>query len=175
MVEYSVMLTGLLDGTGYHFRAVSSDGYRMVAVTADSAFSTLELEPTGPQVIVAVRALTECVNSVVATRSTDRPATSQVRYGTKGTLDRATEVDTTHVTEHLVRVRPVAQKHEYTFTVLSAYWSDTAESTEFTFATVLPGASTNSGKEVTITRPGVVCVAESTATIARSTGHPCTT
>ena len=51
VVEHSLMLTGLLDGTDCHFRAVSSDGYRMVAVTAGSAFSTLELEPTGPQVM----------------------------------------------------------------------------------------------------------------------------
>jgi hypothetical protein len=69
----------------------------------------------------------------------------------------------------------VAPRHEYTFVVLSACGADTAESAPLIFATELPNASTSDGKCVTIARPGIVCVAESTATIAWSTDRPCTT
>ena len=75
----------------------------------------------------------------------------------------------------MIAVRPVAPRHEYTFVVLSACGADTAESAPFVFATELPNASTNDGKGVTIARPGIVCVTETTATIAWSTDRPCTT
>lgn len=175
VVEHSVMLTGLLDGTPYHFRVHSRDGEGSDAFSPDSTFTTMELEPTGPPIIGDVEALAECVNSVVVTWTTDRPATSQVRYGTNGALDGSTEADTVLVTEHVVRVAPVAPRHEYTFVVLSACGADTTESVPHFFATQLPDASTSDGKAVTIERPGTVCVAESTATIAWSTDRPCTT
>ena len=175
VVEHSVMLTGLLDGTTYHFSAHSRDGQGPDAFSPDSTFMTLELEPTGPPIIGDVEALAECVNSVVVTWTTDRPATSQVRYGTNGVLDASTEADTVLVTEHVARVGPVAPRHEYTFVVLSACGADTAESAPLVFATELPDASTSDGKGVTIERPGTVCVTDTTATIAWSTDRPCTT
>ena len=175
VIEHSVMLTGLLDGTPYHFFVHSRDGHGQDASSPDSTFTTMELEPTGPPIIGDVEAVAERVNSVVVTWTTDRAATSQVRYGTRGNLDRSTEADTTLVTDHVVRVRPVAPRHEYTFVVLSACGADTSESAPFVFATELPDASSNDGKGVTIVRPGIVCVAETTATIAWSTDRPCTT
>ncbi|MCK4916393.1 MAG: hypothetical protein KAS89_09480, partial [Candidatus Eisenbacteria sp.] len=134
VVEHSVVLTGLLNGTSYHFRAHSRDGYGANASSPDSTFTTMELEPTGPPIIGDVAALAECVNSIVVTWTTDRPATSQMRYGTEGDLDCYTEVDPTRVIDHLVRVRPVAPRHEYTFVVLSACGADTAEGAPFVFA-----------------------------------------
>ena len=175
VVEHSVVLTGLLNGTSYHFRAHSRDGYGANASSPDSTFTTMELEPTGPPIIGDVAALAECVNSIVVTWTTDRPATSQMRYGTEGDLDCYTEVDPTRVIDHLVRVRPVAPRHEYTFVVLSACGADTAEGAPFVFATELPDASASDGKGVTISRPGIVCVADTAATIAWSTDRPCTT
>ncbi len=175
VVEHSVMLTGLLDGTAHHFRVHSRDGYGPDASSPDSTFTTMELEPTGPPIIGDVAALAECVSSVVVTWTTDRPATSRVRYGTRGDLDCSTQLDPALVTDHVVRVGPVAPRHEYTFIVLSACGADTAESTPLVFATELPEASVNDGKGVTIARPGIACLADTTATIAWSTDRPCTT
>ena len=175
VLEHSVMLTGLSDGTSYHFRAHSRDGYGLDASSPDSTFTTMELEPTGPPIIGDVAALAESVNSVVVTWTTDRPATSRVRYGTNGDLDCSTQPDPALVTDHVVRVGPVAPRHEYTFVVLSACGADTAESAARVFATELPEASINEGKGVTIARPGIACLAETTATIAWSTDRPCTT
>jgi len=175
VVEHSVMLTGLIDGTPYHFRVHSRDGYGQDAFSSDSTFTTMELEPTGPPIIGDVAALAECMSSVVVTWTTDRPATSRVRYGTKGELDCSTQLDPVLVTDHVVRVGPVAPRHEYTFVVLSACGADTAESAPFVFATELPEASISDGKGVTIARPGVACLADTTATIAWSTDRPCTT
>jgi hypothetical protein len=135
----------------------------------------MDVEPTGPPVIGDVVALVESINSVMVTWSTDRPATSQVRYGTKGTLDLSTEADTTLVTEHVVRVGPVAPRHEYTFVVLSACGADTAESVADVFTTQPPAASIAAGKGITIARPGIFCVAETTATVVWSTDRACTT
>ncbi len=175
VVEHSMMLIGLLDGTPYHFRVHSRDGYGQDAFSPDSTFTTMELEPTGPPIIYDVAALSECVNSVVVTWATDRPATSRVRYGTGGDLDCSTELDPALVTDHVVRVGPVAPRHEYTFVVLSACGADTAESAPLVFATELPEASINDGKGVTISRPGIMCVTDTTATIAWSTDRPCST
>ncbi|MFH1689251.1 MAG: fibronectin type III domain-containing protein [Candidatus Eisenbacteria bacterium] len=175
VVDHSVTLTGLLDGTPYHFRVHSSDGDGLEASSPDSTFTTMDIEPTGPPIITDVEALVECINSVTVAWSTDRPATSQVRYGTRETLDLSTEADTTLVTEHVVCVGPVAPRHEYAFVVLSACGADTSESVASVFATELPAASFAAGKGVTIARPGVVCVTETTATLAWSTDRPCTT
>ena len=175
VVEHSVLLTGLLNGASYHFRVHSRDGYGSEVSSPDSTFTTLDLEPTGPPIIGDIEPLSEYLNSIVITWSTDRPATSQVRYGTKGDLDRCTEADPTLVIDHFVRVRPVAPSHEYTFVILSACGADTAESAPFVFATELPDASISEGKGVTISRLGMVCVADTTATIAWSTDRPCAT
>ena len=112
VVEHAVLLSGLLDGTLYHFRAHSRDGYGLDASSPDSTFTTMDLEPTGPPIIGDVEANSECINSVTITWSTDRPATSQVRYGTKAMLDLSTDPDTTLVTEHEVCVGPVVPRHE---------------------------------------------------------------
>ena len=175
VVEHSVVLTGLLNGTLYHFRAHSRDGYGGDASSPDSTFTTMELEPTGPPIIGDIEAFSEYLNSIVVTWTTDRPATSQVRYGTNGRLDRCTEPDPTLVIAHVVRVRPVAPSHEYTLLILSACGADTAESAPFVFATELPDASTSQGKSVTISRSGMVCVADTAATIAWATDRTCTT
>ena len=175
VVEHSVLLTGLLNGESYHFRVHSRDGYGAEASSPDSTFTTLDLEPTGPPIIGDIEASSEYLHSIAVTWTTDRPATSQVRYGTNGNPDCCTEADTTLVIDHFVRVRPVAPSHEYTLVILSACGADTAESARFVFATELPDASTSSGKGVTISRPGIVCVADTAATIAWSTDRPCTT
>jgi len=175
VVEHSVMLTGLLDGTPYHFRVHSREGDGPEASSPDSTFTTMELEPTGPPIIGDVAVLEECVSSVVVTWTTDRPATSRVRYGTRGDLDCSTQLDPALVTDHVVRVGPVAPRHEYTFVVLSACGADTAESAPLVFATELPEASINDGKGVTIARPGIACLADTAVTIAWSTDRACTT
>ena len=59
--------------------------------------------------------------------------------------------------------------------VLSACGADTSESTASVFVTEPPAASITAGKGVTIVRPGVTCVAETTATVVWSTDRPCTT
>lgn len=175
VVEHSVLLTGLLNGESYHFRVHSRDAYGSQVSSPDSTFATLDLEPTGPPIIGDIEAVSEYLHSIAVTWTTDRPSTSQVRYGTDGNLDRCTEADTTLVIDHFVRVRPVAPSHEYTLVVLSACGADTAESARFVFATDLPDASTSDGKGVTISRPGMVCVSDTAATVAWSTDRPCTT
>ncbi len=175
VVEHSVMLTGLLEGTPYHFSVLSRDGYGLEASSTDSTFATMDVEPTGPPVIGDVAALADRINSVTITWSTDRPATSQVRYGTKEVMDLATCADSTLVTEHVVRLCPVVPMHEYTFVVLSACGADTAESAASVFTTEPPAESIVMGKGVTIARPGTICVAETTATVAWSTDRVCTT
>jgi len=175
VLGHTVTLTGLLDGAEYHFRVLSRDGYGMEAQSSDESFETLELEPTGPPVIGNVDYEAEGMSSVVVTWTTDREATSCVMYGTKGDLDQCTATDTTCVTEHSVRIGPIAPEHVYTFAVLSACGADTAESSESTFVTEVPDGTTLSGKALTIIRPEAVCIAETTATIVWVTDRPCTT
>jgi len=173
--SHSVTLTGLLDGATYHFRVLSSDALGFDAASNDSTFTTLEVEPTGPPIIGGVHATPEGVNAVVISWTTDRPATSQVLFGLKGELDCSTEADTSAVTEHTVRLCPVVPRHVYSFVALSACGPDTASSATMTFTAWPADTAEGTGKPVTIDRPGLLHVGETSAVIAWATDRPCTT
>jgi len=175
VLGHTVTLTGLLEGTEYHYRVVSRDAYDVTALSPDDTFTTHDPEPTGPPIIGDVTFIAESMTSVIVSWNTDRESSSCVCYGTKGELDHATVADTTGVTNHFVRVGPVAPDHLYTFVVLSACGADTAVSEEHTFMAESPVGTTMSGKAVTISKPGAICVTDTTATIAWSTDRACTT
>jgi hypothetical protein len=163
--EHSITVSGLAGGTLYHFRAVSTDGYGTTVASADSTFTTLTIEPTGPPTIESVVTKEESATCVFVTWTTDRPATSQVRYGTRGVLDCASPCDTALTREHAVPVGPVVPMLTYTFVALSACGADTAISRQGTFRTGAPLLSAALGRPVEIVRSGVALVGETTAVI----------
>ncbi len=173
--EHSVTLSGLADGELYHFRVLSEDAYGSQAGSADATFETLELGPTGPPMMWGVEAEGLSATSAIVTWRTDRAATSVVRYGTGGVLDRATEIDTLLTFEHAVLIAPVAPYAEYSFMTLSACGSDTACSDVGTFRTITPTGVVPQAYAAEIVRAGVGAVGQDSARLNWVTSRPCTT
>jgi hypothetical protein len=173
--SHSLELGGLAPGTAYRVRALSMSSDGLPATPVEHDFQTLPLAPTGPPTIggVASRPLTAFF--ALVTWETDRPATSQVRYGTRGRLDLWTPVDTTRVVSHAVVVGPVIPEVEYGFVALSACGEDTAACDLGHFET--PGflSIQSDAKSPSITRSGAESVVDTSAVVHWATDRPCTT
>lgn len=139
------------------------------------SFAALPLSPTGPPIIGGVAFREVSATSVAISWTTDRAATSQVRYGTKGKFDLSTPADTSRVTEHEVLVEPVVPRTTYAFIVLSACGCDTASSAPGWFRTIGPPGLGLFAKGPTILRPGAEDVTETGAVIRWTTDRPCST
>jgi hypothetical protein len=172
-MEHSVTVSGLADGTLYHFRAVSTDGYGTTAASADSTFTTAPIEPTGPPVIETLVADQASASWALVTWTTDRPATSEVRYGTRGVLDCRSPRDTTLTCEHAVPVGPVVPMVTYTFVAVSACGADTTVSSAGTFRTDAPLLDPALGRPVEIVRPEAVRVDATSVVIRWAVDRTC--
>ncbi len=175
VTHHSVMLTSLLPGTFYHFRVRSVDGDGEFALSPHASFSTLNIGPTGPPIIGGVGTEEVSITSVLITWTTDRPATSAVRYGTGGVLDCATPTDAGLVFSHSVLIGPVVPRTEYSFVALSACGADTSACEIGTFRTQAPSGASTDEKAVDISRPGMWGLGESWAAVAWSTSRACST
>jgi hypothetical protein len=175
VTSHAVTLEGLEPGTLYLVRALSIGVEGLPAAPAASSFETLPIGPIGPPTIggVAARPLSSMFVAVMWT--TDRPATSQVRYGMKGALDLATAADTTRVRDHLVLVGPVVPQAAYTFVALSACGSDTAACDPGVFES--PGflSLAPDAKAPRVMRATVSGVQDTCAVLRWATDRPCST
>ena len=177
--------------------AVSADGYSLPGVPyrSDSlgvltfevddvslppgpievSFESVPTSPMGPPMIGGVEARETSGTSVVISWTTDRPATSQVRYGTEGGFDLESLPDTVRVTDHEVVLKPVVPRIAYSFIALSACGPDTASSDVGCFRTSgVPGTGL-APRGPTILRPGVDEATETWVTIRWATDTPCST
>ncbi len=112
---HSAQITGLLGNRTYHFRVVSIDEYGSVAVSDDGTFETppFELEVVG----VVVTSVTQ--TSFAVDWTTNRPASSQIVYGTQEIYDSLTPRDDEFVTEHSVTVEGLLPATTYHFSAVS--------------------------------------------------------
>ncbi len=175
VTDHSVVLDGLDPGTQYFVSALSTGPDGLPATPASSSFETLPVAQTGPPIIggVSVRPVSSMFVMIIWV--TDRPATSQVRYGTKGILDLATAVDTTLVSDHRVLVGPVAPQVEYSFVSLSACGSDTASCDPGVFESLGFLSIVLEAKAPRVTKAGVHDVQDTCAVVRWATDRPCST
>jgi hypothetical protein len=131
--SHSIALSGLSEGTEYHFRIRSSDSCANQASSSDQTFSTSdETAPVITNVVVTVNSTT----SVTITWTTNEPATSVVDYG-ETTAYGSTSSDTTLTTEHSVTLTGLSEGTTYHYTVSSSDASgNEAESADNTFTTL---------------------------------------
>lgn len=175
LTSHSATLEGLEPGTLYLVRALSIGAEGSPAVPVTSSFETLPIGPTGPPTIGGVSARPQSAMFVAVIWTTDRPATSQVRYGTKGALDLATAMDTTRVYDHAVLVGPVVPLTEYTFVVLSACGCDTAACDPGVFESLGFLSIVLDAKAPRVMRPDVHGVQDTCAVVQWATDRPCST
>jgi phosphodiesterase/alkaline phosphatase D-like protein len=118
---HSLTLTGLMAGTTYHFRVVSSDASLNVATfpqppAAPSTFTTVAATPpviTGLTVLPAL-------NGIAMIRwTTNVPANSRVDYGTSPSALNLNVSSTANVTQHALQLTGLTQGATYYFRVTS--------------------------------------------------------
>jgi peptidoglycan/xylan/chitin deacetylase (PgdA/CDA1 family) len=138
MTSHSIVLSGLISGTTYHFSMKSQDASGNEALSADGVFTTVRRDVT-PPAISNVAASNVTQNSAKITWKTDEPATSQVEYGLTSGYGSSSPADANLVTSHSVVLNGLASGTKYHFSVQSKDASgNEAISGDATFTTVQP-------------------------------------
>lgn len=174
VADHSHTLSGLAEGTLYHFAVTSVDGQGLSVTSSDTTFETLDPGAMGPPALENVAATPLSATSISVSWRTDKPATSQVLYGC-GVLDCATTADSTLTIDHRVVVAQLLPGREYCFLAVSACGDYVGESEAGTFTIELPEGQEPEGKPVTIVRSGAWLVEETAATIRWVVDRACST
>ncbi len=175
VTEHSATLSGLAEGTLYHFSVVSFDADLQEAASPDSTFVTMEGEETGPPQIEGVDCETVSATSVMVSWTTDRPATSQVLYGTGGAYDCRTVVDTVLATDHSILVWPIVPRVEYSFVAASACGCDTSYCSPLSYTTSPPPAESSIVRPIDFIKIIVTPDDGSSAVVTWASDRPCST
>jgi hypothetical protein len=132
----------------------------------------MEVELTGPPQMEGVGYGVLSATSILITWTTDRPASSQVRYGTGDVLDCETAVDTTAVLEHSVVVWPVAPRIPYTFVAVSACGCDTTTCEPMLFSALPPQGQNSQVVPIEVIKVDIE-PQDSSAIVLWATDRPC--
>ncbi len=166
VTSHPVSLTGLTPSTLYHYRVKSKDAAGNPATSNDFTFTTGNLPP--PPIISNVAASNITLTSATITWATDKPADSQVEYGTTTSYGFISPLDASLVTSHSVVLSGLQSGTLYHYRVRS---KDAAGSIavlgDFTFTTT--GADTT---PPLISNVASSNVAASGATISWTTDEP---
>ncbi|HLM84182.1 MAG TPA: fibronectin type III domain-containing protein, partial [Candidatus Bathyarchaeia archaeon] len=117
--SHSTSISGLIDGKSYSYFVRCRDAAGN-ATTNDYpvSFSVASSQAFGP-IISSVSAKTLSLSSVVVTWKTDKPATSQVEYGTTTSYGNSTSLDSNLVTSHSQDLTGLSKNIRYHFRVRS--------------------------------------------------------
>jgi hypothetical protein len=133
--SHSIVLSGLLTQSLYHFRAISVDGNGNFGITADATFVTSDID--SPAIFGGIHASEVSSSSATIMWITTSPASSQVDYGTGSKYGRSTSVDTTLVTSHSQTLVGLTPDTLYHYRVRSTDGAgNAAVSSDFTFSTL---------------------------------------
>ncbi len=134
VTSHTVILSGLVAQTLYHFRVKSADGAGNQGISADSTFTTAAGEPSAVFSGIAASSITS--TSAVISWATGYPATSQVDYGTSTAYGSSTVLDPTLAISHSQTLVGLAPNTLYHYRVrATGPGTDTALSADYTFAT----------------------------------------
>lgn len=149
VTDHTVNVVDLKPNTAYHFTATSTDASANQG-TVQGDFTTLAQTATAPLIIseIKVTNITELAGTV--SWATDRPATTQVAYGTTNAYGSTTTLDRKLDTGHNATLSGLTPGTAYHFKVLAQDGSGSEVASldqTFTTLTAIP-ASTEVGYEV---------------------------
>jgi hypothetical protein len=134
VTSHSAALSGLSQGTLYHYRVRSKDAAGNGATSADSTFTTAS--DTTPPVISGVSATSIGATTATIVWTTNEPADSQVDYGTTTAYGSSTPLNTTRVTSHSAALSGLSRKTLYHYRIRSRDAAgNPATSADFVFTT----------------------------------------
>jgi glucose/arabinose dehydrogenase len=130
---HTVALSGLTDGTTYHYRVKSKDAAGNLAASSDATFTTNDITPP---VISGIAVSSVAGTSTTIQWTTNELADSQVEYGLTASYGSTTTVDPTLRTAHSVALTGLADSTTYHYRVKSRDAAgNLATSTDQTFTT----------------------------------------
>ncbi len=134
-INHSVIVTGLSQGTTYHFRVISKDSSANQSLSGDDVFTTEVFVPdTTPPVISDVN-ISPTGNSAVIAWNTDEPATSQVDYGLTAAYG-SSEDDMDLVQAHSLALTGLTAGTTYYYEIVSLDGNGNESSQQGQFATL---------------------------------------
>ncbi len=169
VTSHSQGLSGLTPGTLYHYQVKSKDGAGNQATSPDFTFTTLP--DNTPPVISGISASPSSTSAFISW-TTDKPADSQVDYGTTAAYGQSSALNPTQVTNHMVNLSGLTATTLYHYRVKSKASNGLlATSGDNTFTTAGSGGSDFQAR---CSSPGVIkCVGfDSPADIAGTYGDP---
>ncbi len=135
-IYHAVGLTGLNQGTTYHYAVVSTNSSGVSSTSPDSSFTTTGVAANPSPVISAVTASGITGNSAIITWTTDQGSSSQVSYGTTTAYGTQSPVNNTLVTTHSVTLTGLTAGTTYDYVVTSLNSTNgSTTSGNFTFTT----------------------------------------
>jgi len=154
VTDHTVNVIDLKPNTAYHFTATSTDAGANQGI-AEGDFTTAAEVTTGPPVISGIKVsnITDLAGTV--SWITDKPATSQVVYGTTNAYGSTTTLDQKLATGHSATLAGLMPSTTYHFKVISKDGSDneaTSQDQTFTTRATVP-TSTEVGTEVGMRAP----------------------
>jgi phosphodiesterase/alkaline phosphatase D-like protein len=156
VTTHSVVITGLVANTTYHYRVKSTATPGHTTVSGDFTFKTNAPKITNV-VETAVDGRTERITWTTAT-----PMTSQIEYGKTPTFGTTSTLDSNRVTSHSVTLTSLSPGTTYYYRILSRDANDILSSLSDTFTTPADGTPpmfvTGSIKATDITATGVTVV-----------------
>jgi phosphodiesterase/alkaline phosphatase D-like protein len=159
---HSIVLTGLTQGTTYHFRVLTRDGYGNTASSADATFTTDAPDGT-PPVSSSIQATLVTNSSARISWVTNELADTQVQYGLTSAYGTTTPLDSTLAIGHAVALTGLNAGSTYHYRVLSRDAAgNMSASADMTFRTSGAGACPCSIWPLTAT-PAVTAGSDSTA------------
>ncbi|HTK04833.1 MAG TPA: fibronectin type III domain-containing protein [Candidatus Eisenbacteria bacterium] len=169
VASHSLNLTGLTDGTLYHFQVCSKDASNNQACSADQTFTTTD---TAPPVISNVQVTGITQTGATVTWTTNENATSFVDYGlSAGPPYANTSGNATLVTSHSVTLSGLTASTVYHYRVRSG---DAASNESFTSDATFTTASPVDTTAPVISNIQVTGLTVSAATITWTTNEPAT-
>jgi peroxiredoxin len=154
VTDHSVNVTDLKPNTSYHFTAASTDACANQG-TAEGDFTTAAETTTAPPVISGIQVSNITSSAGTVSWVTDKPATSQVSFGTTNAYGSNTTLDQKLVTSHSTTLNGLTSNTTYHFKVTSQDSSgNKATSQDQTFTTGSTVAtSTEVGTEIGMRAP----------------------
>ncbi len=135
VTNHSAAISGLSNGTTYHFRVISKDAAGNTATSGDMTFTTGTVDTTAPS-LSAITSTNLTMTGATITWTTNENSTSQVEYGTTASYGNTTTLDTALVTGHSVNLTGLTTGTTYHFRVISKdAANNVATSGDMTFVT----------------------------------------
>jgi hypothetical protein len=149
VTSHTVLLSGLIPGTLYHFQVMSQNASGTLATSSDQTFMTTgtTTPTTTPATAPTISNITSTPTTTSATImwTTDATSTSQVQYGTTTAFGNWSDFDSNLVTNHSVVLSSLTPNTIYYFQVISGTGMATTSTTDYMFTTLMlpePGTTT---------------------------------